>query len=346
MAQDMPSSSPRKFKFTPKAPPPRKAKPPVPKTERGVDDEEAAETQILLRRFNEDLRRQRPKVEKNSSVQVAFGPGATPSTSIRTYGISQDGISAKSSQSGLEDSSDNEQAFFSLPSTAKLEALVSSSDAANDPAQMKKEYREPWDYNRIYYPTTLPLRRPYSGDPEKLDKAEFGEAGTGLEYDENTLNPAVELGLLEETEKGRMIFLQLPPNLPLIKRSASAAGKEKVDSSISTGSVFASAGEMGKEIAGSSTLLRGTGVSGKGCKLEELSGGYLGKMLVYKSGAVKLKLGGVLYDVSPGSDCIFAQDVVAINTNEKHCCCLGDLDKRAVITPDVDFLLNDVINLG
>lgn len=37
----------------------------------------------------------------------------------------------------------------------------------------------------------------------------------------------------------------------------------------------------------------------KECSLEDLSEGKLGKMLVYKSGAVKLKLGDVLFDVSP-----------------------------------------------
>ncbi|KAL2338776.1 hypothetical protein Fmac_013222 [Flemingia macrophylla] len=34
------------------------------------------------------------------------------------------------------------------------------------------------------------------------------------------------------------------------------------------------------------------------CKLSELPSGFMGKMLVYKSGAVRLKLGNTLYDVS------------------------------------------------
>lgn len=44
--------------------------------------------------------------------------------------------------------------------------------------------------------------------------------------------------------------------------------------------------------------------------------------------------------VSPGSDCIFAQDVAAIDTADKHFCSLGELGKRAIITPDIDSLLN------
>lgn len=74
-----------------------------------------------------------------------------------------------------------------------------------------------------------------------------------------------------------MFFFQLPATLPMVKRSASSKGKEKVGSSTSLGSI---------------------GASSKCSKLEELPGGYMGKMLVYKSGAIKLKLGDTLFDVS------------------------------------------------
>ena len=54
--------------------------------------------------------------------------------------------------------------------------------------------------------------------------------------------------------------------------------------------------KKGKEKVGTPTASEGLV---KGCNLEELSRGHMGKMLVYKSGAVKLKLGEVLLDVSP-----------------------------------------------
>lgn len=50
--------------------------------------------------------------------------------------------------------------------------------------------------------------------------------------------------------------------------------------------------------------------------------------------------------VSPGSDCIFTQDVAAINLAEKECCVLGELGKRAVVTADIDSLLDSMIDLG
>ncbi|GAV89032.1 RNA_pol_Rpc4 domain-containing protein [Cephalotus follicularis] len=311
----------RKVRFTPKAPQNRaKPTPAVQKTEKIDEDKEAAaQAQYLLRRFNENVGRRKPKAENKSSVQVAFGHGAT-STSIRTFGPRRDVSTVKSSASELKDSTSNDEKIFkSSPSSVNEDGVIPySSDATVAlPLKIKKDHKEPWDYRHSYYPTTLPLRRPYSGDPELLDEAEFGEAARNMECEEKII-AASELGLLEKHGKERMFFFQLPADLPLVERSASIKGKEKAES---------------------------RGSSKKGSKLEALSGGYMGKMLVYKSGAVKLKLGDILYDVSPGSNCVFAQDVVAINTVDKHCCALGELSNRAVVTPDVDSLLNSVVNL-
>lgn len=46
--------------------------------------------------------------------------------------------------------------------------------------------------------------------------------------------------------------------------------------------------------------------------------------------------------ISPGAKMTFSQAAVAINTKEKHCCELGEVEKRAVVTPDVDSLLNSM----
>lgn len=66
-----------------------------------------------------------------------------------------------------------------------------------------------------------------------------------------------------------MLFFKLPVVLPFIK---------------------------GEEKSGTSKVAANTK---KGTNLLELPGGYMGKMLVYKSGAVKIKLGETLFDVSP-----------------------------------------------
>ncbi|KAL9242160.1 hypothetical protein vseg_016186 [Gypsophila vaccaria] len=184
------------------------------------------------------------------------------------------------------------------------------------------EYREPWNYYG-YYPTTVPLRRPYSGDPEILNEEEFGEVSV---YDEEKINPATELGFMDENLEPKMLFFQLPRGLPMTKRAAAAEAEEAS--------------------ASNSKPPGGAHPTERPCGFNDLKSGLMGKLLVYKSGAVKLKLGDTEYDVSPGSDCGFAQDVVAVNVDKKHCCAVGEITKHAILTPDVDSILDSLPDLG
>ncbi|XP_062149048.1 uncharacterized protein LOC133857735 [Alnus glutinosa] len=298
------TAAPRKMRFAPRAPPRRVPKPEI-KTEVVEDaDANANQARELLRRFNEGTIRVKPKVEKKvAPTQVAFGVGGA-SPSIRSYGVPKAGGSNNSNQGS---------AFKS---------------GAFDSGLREKEYIEPWDYYS-YYPVTLPVRRPYSGNPELLNEEEFRENSETTTYDENTANPALELGLMEENQEASMFFLQFPPTMPTVKRSDTADVPEVTDSSRPPG-------------------LRRTGVAhtvNKTCALNDLPAGFMGKMLVYRSGAIKLKLDDTLYDVSPGMDCVFGEDVVAINTEEKHCCIVGELNKHATVTPDIDSILNSMSDL-
>ena len=81
----------------------------------------------------------------------------------------------------------------------------------------------------------------------------------------------------EENQEASMFFLQLPPTMPMIKRSATSDDRGVTDSVRRPG--------------GARTVK-------KTCALDELPAGFMGKMLVYRSGAIKLKLGESLYDVS------------------------------------------------
>ncbi|GAB4838022.1 hypothetical protein Ancab_027549 [Ancistrocladus abbreviatus] len=281
------SNVPRKVRFAPKAPIRRASKSAVAKTE-VVDDADTSEAKELLSRFNDGLAAGKTNVERKSThSQVAFGFGA--SAIPQNYTVSVDANKLRSQ--GLKG---------------------------------EKDYKEPWNYYS-YYPVTLPLRRPYSGNPGLLDAEEFGHPLESTTFDESTTKPATELGLMDENHDTRMMLLQLPLTMPMIKQSAVAASQQK------SGSTNTPSSAVPVE---------------KTCHLNELPPGLMGKMLVYKSGAVKLKLGDTLYDVTPGSDCAFAQDVVAINMQEKHCCVVGELNKHATVTPDVDFILNSMPDLG
>ncbi|CAN6866072.1 unnamed protein product [Brassica oleracea] len=182
-------------------------------------------------------------------------------------------------------------------------------------APQEISYQEPWDYYS-YYPITLPLRRPNAGDPEVLDVDEFIK---DVGNHEEALNTAADLALTEDSEEPKMLFMRLPA-VPLANQSATT------------------------ESRGSKPNNRGG--AEKACDLKAASAnGFIGKLLVYKSGAVKMKLGEVLYDVSPGLKSEFAQDVMAVNTEEKNCCLVGDVYKHAVLTPDIDSILKDIDNM-
>ncbi|KAL6840063.1 hypothetical protein ACP4OV_029873 [Aristida adscensionis] len=148
------------------------------------------------------------------------------------------------------------------------------------------------------------------------DDTKFQDSQLSSTECEASIRPAEELNLLREQDgKERMFLFQLPKSLPLPKRYSVVERKGKA---------------TGKEAK-------------EGSNLQQLPHGYLGKMLVYKSGKIKMKLGDVMFDVNPGAECSMVQHAVALNTREKHCCMLGEIENRHVIvTPDVDSLLNGI----
>ncbi|XP_042055482.1 uncharacterized protein LOC121800009 isoform X1 [Salvia splendens] len=273
-----PAKVPRKVKYKPKAPVKRVKKEVLPKVEKEEDDIDEAKAEYLLRRLHETSSG-RPKPEKKAQLaQVAFGVGEA--STFKSY----------------------------HPSNG------TSSDGI---PKVGKEYKEPWNYYSNY-PVTLPVRRPYAGNPEILDKEEFdGDEGTAVP-EENATNAAKELGLLDKSLENNMFFLQLPKMLPGIAQSA--------DSEV-------------PEHQNNGSPSRGEVISQNLTTLDSLPQGLIGKMLVYKSGAVKMRIGNAIYNVTAGMKCMFSQDIVAINAEKKLCCNLGELNKRAVATLDVDSML-------
>ncbi|GAU45667.1 hypothetical protein TSUD_268340 [Trifolium subterraneum] len=316
-------------KFTPKVKP--KPKPKSTKIETVVEDEQkSGDTRVRLRRLVQRVGDRQPKVEKQSSVQDAF-PGGL-SLSPRTFDSGNgksSGSESKFSANEKNGSTHSSTAFEDQSDTSLIDVTDDTSlmdvtgdtllhvtgDTSllhvTDDTTDEEDYMEPWDPDSNY-PITLPLRKPYSGNPAILDEEEFGEAATNVEYDGDNLNSAEELGLLQDiSEQPKMIMFKLPAILPRIEQPVSSKGKEKIGTSK---------------------------VSKKGTNLLELPSGCIGKMQVYKSGAVKLKIGETLYDVSSGTKTKFAQDVVAINTEKKNYSVLGavTVNTKAIVVPDID----------
>lgn len=65
----------------------------------------------------------------------------------------------------------------------------------------------------------------------------------------------------------------------------------------------------------------------------------IGKLLVLQSGAMKMQIGDVLFDVAPSIPCKMRQEAAIIDINNKECTMLGPVTQRVVVTPDVEHLL-------
>ena len=75
--------------------------------------------------------------------------------------------------------------------------------------------------------------------------------------------------------------------------------------------------------------------------VRDLPSGYLGKLLVYRSGKVQMKIGDILFDVNIGTASTCHQQVAFISAEEKKATILGSIKQRTVVTPNIEHLLSD-----
>lgn len=63
----------------------------------------------------------------------------------------------------------------------------------------------------------------------------------------------------------------------------------------------------------------------------------LGKLKIFKSGKIKMQIGDNLFDVNPGIQCKFAQELVLISPNASETVFLGSIkENRLIITPNIN----------
>ncbi|XP_076928099.1 uncharacterized protein LOC143591926 [Bidens hawaiensis] len=311
-------STKNKLKFTPKPPSQRRRTLVLPKSDSSETDSET--DRELIRAAIARLRSGGSKVEKKSSDNV------TPSQeagSSKTLDPPKKDKNAKNN-SNLKDGagSSGKMVTFSSSSVTKDEYndyMLVDDESGSSSNNSETEYKEPWN-PRTYYPISIPLRPLGSRDPEVLNVEEFVKQDV---YDETKVNSALELGLsgLDDGDENQMILFKFPNQLPVDQVPVSTKGKEKV---------------------GSSSSLQEDG-SNKRAGLKDLPNGHIGKMLVYKSGAIKWKLGDTIFDVSAGTPFRSDRSVAMMNTESKDCCVLGNVNKRAMVAPDLNSIV-DIIN--
>ncbi|KAK7686403.1 hypothetical protein QCA50_010627 [Cerrena zonata] len=68
--------------------------------------------------------------------------------------------------------------------------------------------------------------------------------------------------------------------------------------------------------------------------------GVVGQLEIYQSGAVKMRMGnGIVYDVTAATQPSFLQHAVYLDADKKQLCVLGEINRRFVVSPDLEVLL-------
>merc|ERR1711915_95475 len=123
----------------------------------------------------------------------------------------------------------------------------------------------------------------------------------------NRLQPDISVADLVKTQKGDLLFIQLPDHLP---------------------------GQKSSRDSGPPT-----------CQLDSLEEGCVGKLQIRASGACQLVLGEQVFSVEVGTRVGFLQDVVSVQLPEEQggvgdMTVLGHVKHRLVVTPDWDSLMD------
>jgi len=112
------------------------------------------------------------------------------------------------------------------PSVPRNFPTPRSSSSDVPAAKLPKKHDDPWDYTSTNYPVTLPLRRPYSGDPGSPVSSGFcgmSMIHTVVQHSSKAhdggLTAAEELGLMDRMDEPQLLFFQLPHSLPLRRQT-------------------------------------------------------------------------------------------------------------------------------
>ncbi|KAH9846037.1 RNA polymerase III RPC4-domain-containing protein [Lenzites betulinus] len=138
----------------------------------------------------------------------------------------------------------------------------------------------------------------------------------------------------------RLYFFQFPNPFPVFRQpqatKTESKGKEKTDDGgDEAGKKVTFADDTKPPAAGAAP----TEPSNKADEQPKLDG-VVGQLEIYESGAVKLRLGnGILLDVTAATQPSFLQHAVYVDTEHKRLCVLGEVNRRFVVTPDLDALL-------
>ncbi|KAI8348465.1 RNA polymerase III RPC4-domain-containing protein [Choanephora cucurbitarum] len=166
-------------------------------------------------------------------------------------------------------------------------------------------------------------------DPSKLSKIYMSSDA-----------PAQNIFALDEKERlvcvaeEELLFFQLPmvvPQFEKTKKETEEDVPEKKEEGVEANELPSAAKKSSLEDAMS------------GMSLEDMPSGQVGKLVVYKSGKMKMRFGNVLLDVNQGLQATFLENVMVVDHESeetKKAIELGHIVQKFVCIPNMDDLLN------
>ncbi|EIW58634.1 uncharacterized protein TRAVEDRAFT_37496 [Trametes versicolor FP-101664 SS1] len=151
----------------------------------------------------------------------------------------------------------------------------------------------------------------------------------------------------EETDirQERLYFFQFPNPFPVFRTPEAppeTKGKDKAEDGNDEAGKKVTFAEDTKPPAPAATAAPAAGASSAADKTEGQPkvDGVVGQLEIYESGAVKLRLpNGILMDVTAATQPSFLQHAVYVDSANKRLSVLGEVNRRFVVTPDIDSLL-------
>lgn len=244
----------------------------------------------------------------------------------------------------------------SIASTTGASSSGSSSAAAAAP-KPEREKRQPKTFTQediaptaqsmqidplnLAHPMTLPFLDPIKANPTlKNLSSSSTSGGSSMSHPGADVTPIANKSGSVRT-MGIQAEISNPANLMFKTEDGEYAGEDQLFFI-----QLPSAVPIGNLPARPSVAVENTEILGFKGNLATINSGKIGKIIVYKSGKVKMKIGDRLFDVSTGLPCNFLQEVVAIDPDRQKLYQLGELQRRMVCYPDVADLLDDNVAKG
>ncbi|KAL9550152.1 hypothetical protein MBANPS3_004858 [Mucor bainieri] len=155
------------------------------------------------------------------------------------------------------------------------------------------------------------------------------------------LNEKQRLVCVAEEE---LLYFQLPTVVPIFEKPKNDDPNADVDMT-DDGDVKTEAAENTLPAAAKKTASLEDAMANM--ELEDMPDGQVGKLIVYKSGKVKMQFGSILLDVNQGMQSTFLENIMVVDhesEDSKKAIELGHIVQKFVCAPNMDALLNESLN--